>query len=359
MVIIFDEIQLFPKARQAIKYLVQDGRYDYIETGSLISIKKHVQDILIPSEEFRIKMFPMDFDEFLWANGDELTSEIIADCFKERKPLGAQVHRAVMEKFRTYMAVGGMPQAVADFVDGKTFEQIDFTKRSILALYEDDLVKHDSANRENASVVFKHIPEQLNRKNSIFKMSSINKNARYKNYVNSFNFIQESMIGNCCVNVSEPDVALELCAENDRFKLYMGDTGLLVTQIMKSQRNTSENLYVSLIGNKLGTNQGMVFENVVAQMLRARGYGLFFHEFEYKFKGEASEKKYEIDFLVVKGKRICPIEVKSSSYRQHKSFDCLRKKYQLKMNEKYILYTKDLCVEDGVIYLPLYMAGMI
>lgn len=359
MVIILDEVQLFPLARQAIKYLVQDGRYDYIETGSLISIKKNVRNILIPSEEYRIKMFPMDFDEFLWACGDEITSEIIAEGFNDKKPLGTQVHRTIMDKFRTYMAVGGMPQAVSDFVNGKNFDQIDFTKRNILSLYEDDLTKHDADNHDNASIIFKHIPEQLNRKKSIFKMSAINKNARYKNFVSSFSFIQDSMIGNRCVCVSEPDVALGLYKQSERFKLYMGDTGLLVSQIMKTQKKTGENIYQSLIGNKLGINQGMIFENVVAQMLRAKGYELFFHEFEYQGKGEDTAKNYEIDFLLVKGKRICPIEVKSSSYKQHKSFDCLRKKYQLKMNEKYILYTKDLCIEDGVTYLPLYMAGLI
>lgn len=353
MVIIFDEIQLFPLARQAIKYLVQDGRYDYIETGSLISIKKNIKDILIPSEEYRLKMFPMDFEEFLWATGDEVTMDVVREAFDAGRGVGGRAHYEIMKSFRTYMAVGGMPQAVASFVAGETYAQIDFVKRNILALYEEDLNKHDSENGENASVVFRHLPEQLNRKNPIFKMSSIDKNARYKNYVGAFNFISESMIGNICANTTVPEVAMELYRKSERFKLYMGDTGLLVSQMVKLQK--SDELYQALIAGKLGINQGMIFENVVAQMLRAKGDDLFFHEFSLYDEELGAEKKYEIDFLLVRKNKICPIEVKSSSYRQHKSFDALSKKYRLKLPQKYIVYTKDYQSEDGVIYLPIYM----
>lgn len=358
-VLIFDEVQLFPLARQAIKYLVADGRYEYIETGSLISIRKNVKDILIPSEEYRIKMYPMDFEEYLWAIGDDVTYTAIKNAFEKRKALGDAVHRKIMKVFRTYMAVGGMPQAVDAYVNGKMFAQIDFVKRNILQLYEEDLVKYDTDNREKASVIYKTIPEQLENKNSHFKFSLVDKNARYQNYVDAVSFIAESMIGNECINVTKPEVALELFSDRSNFKLYMGDTGLLVTRIMKNRDKTDENLYKALIIDDLGINQGMILENVVAQMLKASGHELYFHEYLYKPEGNEKEKKYEIDFITVKNKKICPIEVKSSNYKSHKSFDYLLTKYQLKMEDRYIIYTKDLKYEDGITYIPVYMTPFI
>ena len=357
-VLIFDEVQLFPKARQAIKYLVADGRYDYIETGSLISIRKNVKDILIPSEEYRIKIYPMDFEEYLWALGDTVTMPVICDAFQKRKPLGDGIHRKIMKNFRTYMAVGGMPQAVEAFVNGRTFEQIDFIKRNILDLYEEDLAKYDDENHERASVVYRTIPEQLENKNSHFRFSLVDKNARYQNYVDAVSFIADSMIGNECINVTKPEVVMEL-ADRGNFKLYMGDTGLLVTQMMRSREEADEDLYKTLIFGKLGINQGMLLENMVAQMLRASGHSLYFHEYLFAPEGTEKEKKYEIDFLTVKKKKICPIEVKSSGYTSHKSFDYLIKKYQLKMEERYIIYTKDLKQEDGILFLPIYMTMLI
>ena len=358
-VIIFDEVQLFPQARQAIKYLVADGRYDYIETGSLISIRRNVKDILIPSEEYRIKMYPMDFEEYLWAVGDTVTIPVIQTAFAKRKPLGDAVHRKVMKTFRTYMAVGGMPQAVDAFVKGRTFAQIDFIKRNILDLYEEDLAKYDDENKQKAAVVYRTIPEQLENKNSHFKFSLVDKNARYQNYVDAVSFICQSMIGNECINVTKPEVALELFADRSNFKLYMGDTGLLVTQIMRNSEDTDEDLYKALIVGKLGINQGMILENMAAQMLRAAGHELYFHEYLYTPENTEKEKKYEIDFMTVKKKKICPIEVKSSNYRSHKSFDYLIKKYQLKMEDRYIIYTKDLKYEGGILYIPIYMTMMI
>ncbi len=254
-VIILDEVQMFPLARQAIKYLVQDGRYDYIETGSLISIKKNVKDILIPSEEYKIKMFPMDFEEFLWAKNDTITAEAIRSAFTDRKSMGDAIHRKIMQTFRTYLVVGGMPQAVHAFVEGKSYKEIDFVKRSILSLYEDDLKKYDEANKEKASVIFKTIPEQLENHNSHFKFSLVDKNARYKHYVDSVDFLAESMIGNVCIGVTAPEVSLEAYADRSNFKLYMGDTGLLVTQMLKNSDGTSEGIYKALIFDKLGINQ--------------------------------------------------------------------------------------------------------
>lgn len=357
--IIFDEIQLFPTARQAIKYLVADGRYEYLETGSLISIRKNVQDILIPSEEYRIKMYPMDFEEYLWALGDDVTYKVIRNAFINKKPLGDPIHRKIMKTFRTYMAVGGMPQAVNAYIIGKTFAQIDFLKRNILSLYEEDLAKYDDENSEKASVIYKTIPEQLENKNSHFKFSLIDKNARFKNYVNAVSFISESMIGNECIHVTKPEIALELFADRSNFKLYLGDTGLLISQIMNNGDETDEDLYKTLIFGELGINQGMILENMVAQMLRASGHGLYFHEYMYQADENISSKKYEIDFLTIKQKKLCPIEVKSSNYRSHKSFDYLIKKYQLKIGERYIIYTKDLKFEDGIMYIPIYMTMLV
>lgn len=354
-VIIFDEVQLFPKARQAIKYLVADGRYDFIETGSLISIKRNVQDILIPSEEEKIEMFPLDFEEFLWAKGDFVTADAIRGNFEMRKAFPDAVHKKIMQLFRTYMAVGGMPQAVAAYIEGKSYEQIDYVKRRILQLYEDDLRKYDEDNKEKASVIFKTIPEQLQNHNSHFKFSLVDKNARYKNYIDAVSFVAESMIGNECINVTKPEISLEAFADRSNFKLYMGDTGLLVSMYMKNNADTGDDLYKALIFDRLGIDQGMLFENVAAQMLRCSGHALYFHEFYYQPVSDMKEKKYEIDFLLVRKKKVCVIEIKSSNYKTHKSFDMFLQKYQMKSEERFIFYTKNFRKEGQIVYLPIYM----
>lgn len=357
-VIIFDEVQLFPLARQAIKYLVADGRYDYIETGSLISIKKNVQNILIPSEEEKLKMYPMDFEEFLWAKGNTAVMPAIKAAFESRKPLGNAAHRKIMQIFREYIAVGGMPQAVLAYVNGESYASIDRVKQGILSLYEDDLRKYDDEEREKASLVFKTIPKQLSDHEMHFTFSEINTNARYVNYVESVEFVAESMMGNRCANVTMPDVLLELYSDRSNFKLYMGDTGLLVSQLIREGEET-EDIYRALIYDKLSSNLGMIFENIVAQMLKAGGRELFFHEYKYVPEGTETEKKYEIDFIIVKNKKICPIEVKSSGYTSHKSFDYFIEKYPIKVQERYIIYTKDLKFTDGITYIPAYMTGLL
>ena len=357
-VIIFDEVQLFPPARQAIKYLVADGRYDYIETGSLISIKRNVKDILIPSEEEKLKMYPMDFEEFLWAKGNTAVMPAIKAALDSRKALGDSVHRKVMQFFREYIAVGGMPQAVASYVNGESYSAIDRVKQGILSLYEDDLKKYDNEERGRASLVFKTIPKQLSDHEMHFTFSEINANARYVNYVDSVEFVAESMMGNLCANVTMPDVLLELYADRSNFKLYMGDTGLLVSQLIREGEET-EGIYRALIYDKLSSNLGMIFENVVAQMLIASGRQLFFHEYKYAPEGTDKEKKYEIDFLMVKNKKVCPIEVKSSGYSSHKSFDYFIEKYPIKVQERYIIYTKDVKFSDGITYIPAYMTGLL
>lgn len=357
-IIIFDEIQFFPKARQALKQLVKDGRFDYIATGSLISISSNVKNILIPSEEESIRMYPMDFEEFLWANDNTVMMEVIRNAFETRTPLGNDIHRKIMQSFRAYMAVGGMPQAVEAYVDGKDYGQIDRIKQSILRLYGNDLKKYDTKEGEKADAIFRSLPEQLMNRNSVFKYSGVDEDARYRSYGSAVNFLKESMIVNSCVNVSAPEIALEMYVKRDRFKLFMGDTGLLVSAILKNGGNTDK-MYRSLVIDNLGINQGMIFENMVAQMLRANGYELFFHEFEYSPEADGIEKKYEIDFLTVREKRIVPIEVKSSGYKSHKSFDYFKEKYKLKMNNRYIIYTKDLDFKDDILFIPIYMTSCI
>jgi len=360
-VIIFDEIQLFPQARAAMKYLVADGRFDYIETGSLISIKRKRNnvEILNPSEEYKIKMFPMDFEEFLWACGDRVTYDVIRDAFAGRKPLGEEVHREIMKRFREYMVIGGMPQAVACFTEGGTYKEIDFIKCSILDLYEEDLRKYDEDNKVRASVIFSSIPEQLHNHNSHFKFSLIDKNARYRDYVEAVGFVGDSMIGNICLGVTMPAVDLESYADKSDFKLYMGDTGLLISQMIRIDESDRDEIYEALLFDKLSIDYGFVMENIVAQMLRAGGHGLYYHGFKFAGDGRR-EKIYEIDFLTVKKRRICPIEVKSSNYRRHKSFDNFRAKYSnIKVTDRYVVYTRDLRFEDDICYVPIYMAGLI
>ena len=354
-VIVFDEVQKYPLARQAIKYLVKDGRYDYIETGSLISILKKSREIVIPSEEEKIRMYPMDFEEFLWATGDELSAGIIMSAFEKREPLGERLHRNMLKTFRTYLAVGGMPQAVEAFANGETYDRIDRVKRNIIALYEEDLKKADDDNRIHSSVIFKTVPQQLTNGNSLFRFSKVGKNARYINYVNSLRMLDESMICNFCRNVSDPELTLEPFAEDDVFKLFMGDTGLLVTKILMTSEKPEKDLYGKIITGKTGTNLGMIYENMTAQMLRAAGHVLFFHQFRYVAAGNTSEKRYEIDFLLVRNGRLCPIEVKSSNYGSHTSFDVFRGKYKIKCPERFIIYSKDLRIADDILYIPIYM----
>lgn len=353
--IIFDEVQLFPPARQAIKALVKDGRYHYIETGSLISIRKNVKDILIPSEEERVRMYPMDFEEYLWATGDTVTASAIHEAFEARRPLSDAVHRRIVRDFRTYMAVGGMPQAMEIFVQGGDFADIDRAKRTILDLYEEDLGKHDEEESERAAEVFRSIPSQLSHHNSRFHYATVDVAARARNLSRSVSFLAESMMANVCFNVTSPEVALGLYEDRDSFKVYSGDTGLLVTQVMRGDPQAGDELYKALVTGRLGINEGMVTENAVAQALVANGHGLYFHTYNYCPAGAKKESAYEVDFLIIRGKRICPIEVKSSGYKSHKSFDYFTEKYDVKVNERFIVYTKNLACEGNLTYLPLYM----
>lgn len=351
--IIFDEVQQFPRARQLIKYLVADGRFDYLETGSLIRLKKNVKDIIIPSEEDHIEMFPLDFEEFLWAMGDEATVPLLKQCFDARKPLGAALHRKIMNDFRQYLLVGGMPQSVLAYLNEKNFEAADIAKRRILKLYRDDVSKFADGYEDKVFAIFDGIPGQLSKKEKKYRLSSITKKARFRNYEDSFVWLNEAMIVNACLNATDPNVGLTLSADHTTQKCYMADTGLLVTHTFMDRAFIENDIYKAILFDKLDINEGMIMENVVAQMLRRNGHKLFFYSRSDK---ENRENHMEIDFLITQGKKVCPIEVKSGSYKSHSSLDKFTKKFSSKIGTPYILYTKDVMMKDGILHLPIYMA---
>lgn len=351
--IVFDEVQQFPRARQLIKYLVADGRYDYLETGSLIRLKKNVQNIIIPSEEDHIEMFPMDFEEFLWAMGDEVTIPFLRQAFEAKKPLGDAVHRKIMNSFRQYLLVGGMPQSVLAYQNGKDFGASDEAKRSILRLYREDVSKFAAGYEDKVYAVFDEIPGQLSKKEKKYKLSAIDKNARLRSYEDSFIWLNEAMVVNTCFNATDPNVGLALSADHATQKCYMADTGLLVTHTFMDGAYTDNELYRAILFDKLDINEGMIMENIVAQMLRFNGHRLYFYS---RCDNEHRENHMEIDFLIAEGKKIAPIEVKSGNYCSHSSLDKFRKKFSDKIGNSYILYTKDVLKKDGILHLPIYMA---
>ena len=351
--IIFDEVQQYPRARQLIKYLVADGRYDYLETGSLIRLKKNVQDIIIPSEEEHIEMFPMDFEEFLWAMGDEATVPLIRRCFETRKPLGQPLHRKVMNDFRQYLLVGGMPQAVLAYLDGKNFEAADEAKRRILRLYRDDVSKFAEGYEDKVFAIFDGIPGQLYKKEKKYTLSSLDKNARFRTFEDSFIWLSEAMVVNTCFNATDPNVGLALSADHTKQKCYMADTGLLVTLTFMDKSYTDNELYRAILFDIMDINEGMLMENMVGQILRTNGHKLYFYS---RSDNEHRENHMEIDFLITEGKKISPIEVKSGNYRSHSSLDKFRTKFSSKVGQSYILYTKDVMTKDNILHLPLYMA---
>ena len=354
--IIFDEVQQYPRARQLIKYLIADGRFDYLETGSLIRLKKNVQDIIIPSEEDHIEMFPLDFEEFLWAMGDEATYPLIKYCFETKKPLGAALHRKIMNDFRQYILVGGMPQSVLAYMKGKDFESSDVAKRRILKLYRDDVVKFAEGYEEKVFAVFDNIPGQLSKKEKKYKLSSLGKQARFRTFEDSFIWLNEAMVVNTCFNATDPTVGLALSSDNTTQKCYMADTGLLVTHAFKDKKFTDNELYRAILFDKLNINEGMLMENIVAQMLRHGRSRLYFYS---RSDNLVRENHMEIDFLIAEGKKISPVEIKSGNYRSHSSLDKFRNHFSSVIGNSYILYTKDVLIKDGIIHLPLYMAELL
>lgn len=355
-VIIFDEVQLCPAARQMIKYLVEDGRYDYIETGSLITLKRNIRDIVIPSEEESIQMYPLDFEEFLWAMGDEVTYPLIIQHFEKKEPLGQALHQSIMKSFRQYMLVGGMPQAVEMFAQKNDYELADRIKKRILHLYREDITKFAEGYESKVYSIFDNIPAQLSRKEKKYKLSSLSKSARLREYEDAFVWLDEAMVVSPCFNSTDPNIGLKLNEEHTTQKIYMTDTGLLVTLTFQDDDYMDNKLYKDILLDRINVNEGMLMENIVSQMLRASGHRLYFYSRSDKNK---RENNIEIDFLIKHDRKICPVEVKSSAYKKHSSLDKFSNKFSEKIGEKYILYPKDIMIKDGVIHLPIYMAGLL
>lgn len=348
-VIIFDEVQLCPMARQAIKHLVKDYRYDYIETGSLISIKKNIKDILIPSEERKISMLPMDFEEFLWAVGDKATSKLLREVFERKIPMGDAAHRKLMRDFRLYMLVGGMPQAVNEYLVTNNFRKVDEIKRDILQLYEDDFKKIDPTGR--MSLLFDAIPAQLNTNASRYQVSSVLEGERAETVLELIADMADSKTVQVAYHANDPNVGMANAKDLRRFKLFLADTGLFTTLIFKDKDFTENVIYEKLLSDKLGVNLGYLYENIVAQMLVANGHALFYHT----FLNEKTNHNYEVDFLISKKNKICPIEVKAAGYSTHKSLDTFCEKFSERIGDKYLVYTKDVKKDTDILMLPVYM----
>ena len=344
-VIVFDEVQKQPLARQGIKYFVQDGRYDFIETGSLLTLKKNVKNIVIPSEETRLTLHPMDLEEFLWATGKDSAPDFLRKFYEMRKPLGS-THRSFMRELRLYMLVGGMPQAVDAFINNHNMQMVDEVKREIVQLYDDDFRKIDPSGR--ASRLFFNIPGQLALNASRYKISSaIDRKA------DSVDTIIADMEDSQCVTLAyhanDPNVGLGLSKDMDYYKMFVADTGLFVTLAFWEKTYTENIVYNKLLSDKLAANLGYVYENLVAQMLSASGNSLYYYTFP-----DGNNHNYEIDFLLSRGNKLLPIEVKSSGYKTHKSLDVFCERYSSRVGDRILLYTKDYCKDGVTICLPVY-----
>lgn len=348
--IIFDEVQLCPKARQAIKALVQDRRYDYLETGSLISIKKNVKEILIPSEERKLAMYPMDYEEFLWALGDETTIPLLKKCYDASVGLGDQTNRRLLRDFRLYMLVGGMPQAVDEYIRTNNFRLVDQVKRDILNLYEDDFMKIDPTGR--ISMLFDAIPAQLNKNAARYQVSSVLGGVNTNTILELIAELRDSKTVLVSYHANNPDVGMSNSKDLGRFKLFLCDTGLFTTLMFKDKDFTENIIYEKLLSDKLSANIGYLYENVVAQTLAANGNELFY----FTMFNEVSRHNYEVDFLITKKNKICPIEIKSSGYKAHKSLDAFTEKFSDRILWRYLIYTKDYSKDADIICLPVYMA---
>lgn len=359
-VIVFDEVQRYPKAREMIKYLVADGRYDYVETGSLISIRKNVCDIVIPSEEARLEMGPLDFEEFCWAMGEEMLADLIRSSFGALRPLPDALHKRAMRLWREYLLVGGMPQAVNKYLETRDFGKVDRVKRSILGLYLEDIQKYANGDTSRVKAVFSQIPGQLSKHEKKFTLAAVDESARMREYDGAFFWLDDSRMVNVCKNSTDPSVGLGLYEDGRSFKCYMGDTGLLVSQAFADRGSTPDEVYRDILFDKLSLNEGMLVENAVAQQLRASGHRLFF--FSRFVKGDAADTM-EIDFLVVREydnaamkPRVSPLEVKSTKRYGTSSLDKFRALYGDRLGKEYVLHPRQLAVEGNRVYLPLYMA---
>ena len=351
--IIFDEVQFCPLARQAIKYLVKDHRYDYIETGSLISIRKNVKDILIPSEERKISMYPMDYEEFLWAIGDQTTMPMLRKCYEARQGVGQQINRKLLRDFRLYMLVGGMPQAVNEYLATNNLRKVDLIKRDILKLYEDEFKKFDPTGR--ASLLFDSIPAQLSQNASRYHVSNVLENTRANDILRLIAEMSDSKTVLVSYHANDPNVGMSSNKDLSRFKLFVCDTGLFTTLMFKDHDFTENEIYEKLLNGSLSANLGYLYENVVAQILTANGNELFYHT----FINPKSRHNYEIDFLLTKKNKVCPIEVKSSGYKTHASLDAFCEKFSDRILWKYLVYTKDYARDSDIVCLPIYMTPLL
>lgn len=350
-VIIFDEIQKCPAVRQAIKYLVKDHRYDYIETGSLLSIRKNTKDIVIPSEETRITMYPMDYEEFRWALGDSVTIDMMRQAFEQKKPLGDAVARKLMRDFRLYMLVGGMPQAVETYLETLNLSEVDGVKREIIELYLDDFEKIDPTGK--ISMLFRSIPSQLTGNASRYKVKGVlGRTEDRDNMAKLLKELEESMTVNISHHANDPNVGLALHADYDRYKMYVGDTGLFITLAFWDKSVTDNVIYQKLLSDKLPADLGYVYENAVSQIFTATGNRLFY----YTWAKEGGKHNYEIDFLLSKDSKICPVEVKSSGYNTHASLDAFKEKFSSRISQNFLIYTKDLRKDGDILLLPAYLA---
>lgn len=345
--IIFDEVQRCPKARQAIKYLVADGRYDYIETGSLISIRKNIGEITIPSEEVRLSLYPMDFEEFRWAAGDEATVPLLEKFWEMKRPLGAS-HRSVERLVRLYMLIGGMPQAVAEYLDSNDLSKVDVVKRGIVQLYREDFRKIDPSGR--ASRIFMSIPGQLSHNVSRYVMPSSIGSVSDNVEMSFLESLSESKTVNIVCHSDDPNIGLGLTGNISKYKMFVSDTGLFVTMAFWDKGFTENVIYQKLLSDRLSANMGYVYENLVAQMLTASGNKLFYYTW-------ARDEKhlYEIDFLISRGTKICPVEVKSSGYKTHASLDAFCSKYSSRVGDRFLVYTKDLAKDGQTLMIPPYL----
>lgn len=358
--IIFDEVQKCPRAREAIKALVEDGRFDYLETGSLISIKKNVENIVIPSEEDGIEMFPMDFEEFLWALGNEVMMPYIRERFEKLLPMG-DFHREALHYFRQYMIVGGMPQAVAEYVSSRDFKRVDATKRQILRLYHNDIKKYADTATAKVSAIYDAIPGQLQKQEKKFSLAALKDEARMREYDSAFFWLEDSKMVNICYNTTAPNIGLQLNEDRTMLKCYFCDTGLLISLAFSARGIVTNEIYQRLMFDKLEIDKGMLVENIVAQMLRASGHELFFYT---NYDKEKSDNRMQVDFLIQKGvvtsrHNISPIEVKSSVGYTLTSIQKCVKKFGQYLSTPYVLHTKDVEKKDGLVYLPLYMTGVL
>ena len=355
--LIFDEIQQFPKARQSIKRLVKDGRFDYIETGSLVSIRENVQDITIPSEERKVKMYPMDFEEFCWAMGEESMSQYIRKCFEEGGPLTDQLHRKAMLLYRQYLVVGGMPQSIAAYLEnGRSFQKADEEKRDILALYRDDIMKIEAKYQSRVLSIFDQIPAFLSQHEKRVILSDIEVGASFAKFNDTFFWLDNSMIANECFNCTDPNVGLALNEDRTYLKCYMGDTGLLVSHAFTEAEIETEDLYRQLILGRLSVNEGMIFENSVMQALVCNGYTPFFYT---HYNAQKHRNDIEIDFLISNRSKtrykIYPIEVKSTEKYSVISLGKFMEKFRERIGQAYVIDTKNYRRKDEVVYMPAYM----